>query len=263
MQTGISTACLYPEKLENSLEKLISLGFRTFEVFLNTWSEFQPPYIEKLKETTEKRGCRICSIHPYTSGYESCLLFSNYERRFLDSVGFYEEYFRAARDLGASFVVLHGQRDYQNSSIPEEEYIDRYAYLYSRAKTFGILLAQENVNRFRSEDPAFIRRMRSRLQDECAFVLDIKQAVRAGKDPFDMCAAMGERLLHIHINDHTATEDCLLPGRGDMDYPRLFKMLRGFDYKGECIIEVYRKNFSVDSELKESGVFVDNLLVNF
>lgn len=88
MQTGISTACLYPEKLENSLEKLISLGFRTFEVFLNTWSEFQPPYIEKLKETTEKRGCRICSIHPYTSGYESCLLFSNYERRFWTALVF-------------------------------------------------------------------------------------------------------------------------------------------------------------------------------
>ena len=163
MQTGISTACLYPEPLEASFRTLTSMQFRTFEVFFNTWSEFQPSFITLLRRIAKEQNCRILSVHPYTSGYESCLLFSNYERRFLDSVSFYEEYFRAARDLGASFVVLHGQRDYQNSSISEEEYIDRYAYLNRRAKTFGVTLAQENVNRFRSEDPAFIRRMRRRL----------------------------------------------------------------------------------------------------
>lgn len=263
MQTGISTACLYPEPLEASLKTLAAMRFQTFEVFFNTWSEFQPPFIESLRRITAAYNCRIRSVHPYTSGYESCLLFSNYERRFLDSAGFYEEYFRAARELGADFVVLHGQRDYQNSSISEEEYIDRYAYLNGRAKAFGVTLAQENVNRFRSEAPDFIRRMRRRLQDECSFVFDIKQAVRAGQDPFEMCSAMGERLVHVHINDHTEKEDCLLPGRGGMDYPRLFQMLHSFGYTGEFIIEVYRKNFTELQELTDARDFLNELVSKF
>ena len=240
MQTGISTACLYPEPLEASFRTLTSMQFRTFEVFFNTWSEFQPSFITLLRRIAKEQNCRILSVHPYTSGYESCLLFSNYERRFLDSVSFYEEYFRAARDLGASFVVLHGQRDYQNSSISEE-----------------------NVNRFRSEDPAFIRRMRRRLQDDCSFVFDIKQAVRAGQDPFEMCSAMGERLVHIHINDHTESEDCLLPGCGRMDYMRLLSMLRSFGYGGEVIIEVYRKNFTELQELEKARNFLNTLFSNY
>ena len=263
MKKGISTACLYPEPLEASFRTLTSMQFRTFEVFFNTWSEFQPSFITLLRRIAKEQNCRILSVHPYTSGYESCLLFSNYERRFLDSVSFYEEYFRAARDLGASFVVLHGQRDYQNSSISEEEYIDRYAYLNRRAKTFGVTLAQENVNRFRSEDPAYIRRMRRRLQDDCSFVFDIKQAVRAGQDPFEMCSAMGERLVHIHINDHTESEDCLLPGCGRMDYMRLLSMLRSFGYGGEVIIEVYRKNFTELQELEKARNFLNTLFSNY
>lgn len=263
MQTGISTACLYPETVESSLETLVSLGFRTFEVFLNTCSEMTPDFLQRLKTISGGAGGSIRSVHPFTSAFEGFLLFSNYERRFLDGVRFYEEYFRAAQLLGASIVVLHGQKDYRNSSISEEEYIDRYAHLYSVAKGYGITLAQENVNRFRSEDPAFIRRMRRRLGEGCAFVLDIKQAVRAGQDPFEMCAAMGERLVHVHINDNTGGEDCLLPGQGTMDYARLTALLRSFRYQGDFIIEIYSRNFAKLEEFCAAKRFIDEFLQNF
>ena len=36
---GISTACLYPLETENALDRLLQLGFRRFEVFLNSFSE--------------------------------------------------------------------------------------------------------------------------------------------------------------------------------------------------------------------------------
>ena len=76
---------------------------------------------------------------------------------------------------------------------------------------------------------------------ECAFVFDVKQAVRAGKDPYEMLCAMGEQLVHVHINDNTPQEDCLLPGRGIMDYERLRKMLQSFSYNSCILLEVYQK----------------------
>lgn len=260
MQVGISTACLYPMELEQSLSTLLSMDFRLFEVFLNTFSELSPVYLKELKKHADAYGARIKSVHPFTSGYEGFLLFSEYERRFRDSLEFYKQYFEAANLLGAEIVVLHGQRDYQYSKLTKEDYFERYAALYALGKSYGVTLAQENVNQFRSETPTFISQMRSYLRDTCAFVCDIKQAVRAGQDPYAVCAAMGERLIHIHINDNTPQSDCLLPGCGAMDYDRFRRLVADFGYQGDLIIEVYRSNFKNLQEICVARSVVERLI---
>lgn len=252
MQIGISTACFYPEALENGFEKLLNCGFRFFEVFVNTFSELHHPYLDQLKIQAESRGAKILSLHPFTSGYESFLLFSAYERRFEDSMEFYRQYFEAAAFLGAEILVLHGQRKERAGDIPEEIYFERYHRLFELGKTYGVTLAQENVNAFCSENPEFLHRMRSYLHEDCAFVLDLKQAVRSNHDPFETCAQMGEQLVHIHLNDHKPGKDCLLPGQGITDYGRLMRQLKRQNYKGNLIIEVYRKNFGSRQDLIEA-----------
>ncbi len=51
---------------------------------------------------------------------------------------------------------------------------------------------RKNVNAFRSQDCGFIRNMREYLKEDASFVLDVKQAVRSGRDPYEMCEAMGK-----------------------------------------------------------------------
>lgn len=260
MRSGISTACLYPMELEKALPVLISMDFRLFEIFINTFSEMKRDYVNELKKIAEESGSTIKSVHPFTSGFESFLLFSDYERRFQDGLDFYKRYFETANLLGAEILVLHGQRAEKRGQVPEESYFEHYARLFELGKSFGVTVAQENVNLFRSEDPGFIARMKEALKESCAFVLDIKQAVRAGKDPFVMCSAMGERLVHIHINDNTPQSDCLLPGAGNMDYGALKKMLCGFGYSGDFIIEVYRRSFGNLEELLPAKKTVELLI---
>lgn len=260
MRSGISTACLYPMELEKALPTLISMDFRLFEIFINTFSELQQDYLKELKRMLTDSGSTVKSIHPFTSGFESFLLFSDYERRFSDGLEFYKQYFAAANFLGAEIVVLHGQRDDKHSRITEEDYFEHYARLFALGKTFGITVAQENVNLFRSDDPDFITRMREFLKDDCAFVLDIKQAVRAGKDPYVMCDAMGDRIVHVHINDNNRYSDCLLPGYGTMDFQALKQQLDGFGYTGDLIIEVYRRSFYELGELEHAKQTVDALI---
>lgn len=257
---GISTACLYPQETARSLAELAGLEFRLFEIFFNTYGELRRDYLTNLKSILDSSGSSVKSVHPFTSGFESVMFFSDYDSRFTDSIDFYRKYFDAAAYLGAKILVLHGQRDYLYSALSEEEYFERYALLYEAGRRSGIQVAQENVNRFRSEDPGFIRRMREYLGEGCCFVFDIKQAVRAGKDPFDMCRAMGNQLIHVHMNDNNGASDCLLPGKGTMDYARLMKMLAEFGYDGDIIIEVYRKNFRTMEQLRECKHFVENLV---
>lgn len=249
LKIGISTACLYPALLEKSLAKLLELGFRHFEFFINTFSELEPSYVKSLAHMLQEYHATARSVHPFTSGYESLLLFSGYERRFEDTLEFYKHYFEAANLLGAKLLVLHGQRIEKQGDLTAQSYFEHYHRLLETSRAFGVTTAQENVNLFRSSDPAFLRSMRTYLHNDCAFVLDIKQSVRAGFSPFETCAAMGEQLVHIHINDNKSGKTCLLPGCGEMDYTRLMQQLVKQGFTGDCIIEVYRASFHALSEL--------------
>lgn len=263
MHTGISTACLYPAQIEDSLQTLLELGFDRFEFFINTFSELEPAFVRGLARSLRAYGATAKSLHPFTSGYESFLLFSGYERRFEDALEFYKRYFEAAGLLGASILVLHGQRIEKAGDMDAAAYYEHYHRLYQLGQRFGITVAQENVNRFRSSSPEFLAGMRRYLHGACAFVLDIKQAVRAGEDPYQTCAAMGERLVHVHINDHAPGESCLLPGRGVTDYARLMRQLAALGFPGDLIIEVYRQNFSGGSDLLQAKGYVESLQKRF
>lgn len=260
MTAGVSTACLYPMETIDVLKNLLQNGVKCVEIFFNTFSEIQKPYTTEIRNVLGEYGARVKSIHPFTSGYEPYLIFSDYEKRYKETVEFYRHYFECAAYIGAEVVVLHGDRKTQLNGISDEQYFERFAQLANVGKEYGVTLAQENVNAFRSQHPAFIRKMREYLGDEASFVLDIKQAVRSGNNPDEMCQAMGHRLVHIHINDNDSNHDCLLPGKGTTDYKRIFDILKNNQYTGDFIVEVYRSDFSELSELINSYTFVKSLI---
>ena len=253
MNIGISTACLYPMETEKALELLINNHVSLFEIFFNTISEIQPDFIKNLKNIVTSSGGRVKSVHPFTSGYEPYLLFTNYERRYKDTLEFYKNYFNAAGELGAEIVVIHGDRKTsETGGISNKEYFDKFGELSEIGKSFGITLAQENVNAFRSHSPKFLREMKEYLGDRAKFVLDIKQGVRSGHDPLEVCDAMGDGVVHLHINDNNNGSDCLLPGYGETSYEQLFNVMKKHHYSGDAVIEVYRSSYGDIHELVQS-----------
>ena len=66
--------------------------------------------------------------------------------------------------------------------------------------------------------------------------------------------------LHVHINDNKPGADCLLPGRGVMDFRALKRQMAQFGYDGDFIIEVYRRNFIHLDELRCSKQFIETLI---
>lgn len=260
MRAGVSTACLYPMETADVLRRLLENGVDCFEIFFNTFSEIQNDYTSTLLNMLSEYNASVKSIHPFTSGYEPYLIFTDYEKRYLETLEFYRYYFFCAAHLGAKIVVLHGDRKTYLNGISDELYFERFAKLAEIGREYGVTLAQENVNLFRSQNPAFIRKMRDYLGDDASFVFDIKQAVRSHNDPYEMCEAMGENLVHIHINDNDENNDCLLPGKGKTDYKRIFDILKSNNYSGDFIIEVYRSNFAKLNELIDSYQYVQKLI---
>lgn len=49
MQCGISTSCFYPQETAEALSALRGAGVETVEIFLNTFSELELSYTERLR----------------------------------------------------------------------------------------------------------------------------------------------------------------------------------------------------------------------
>lgn len=254
MNFGISTACTYPEHTEKAVKMLCDNGVGNIEIFFNSACETEGKIFSEIEKIVKSNGTNVTSIHPFTSGFEPFMLFSDYERRFSDGLEYMKRYFDCANHLGAKIVVLHGDRaDRQNQ---DDRYIERYHRLYTAARREGVYLAQENVSRCRSRDLEFIRKMSQQLGEEVRFVLDFKQARRSQVPWQKLADAMGDKIIHLHLNDYDENHDCLLAGQGVCDFNKMLSCLVGKGFKGDGVIEVYRQNYKDYSELIQSLKFL-------
>jgi len=250
MKIGASTACLYPMITERALSTLVDLGIRDLEIFFNTSSELEKSYIKGLKRILRSGGCRVHSVHPYSSGMEPFMFFSNYERRFTDMMDDYQRYFYACRQLGASIVVIHG--DKLPGEKADEKYFERFNMIMDCGKKFGVTVAQENVNLHRSQSPEFLQRMKEWIGPDLKFVFDVKQAVRANYNPYYFAEKLGDAIIHVHVSDNNHSNTCMLPGKGVMDYAKLKSVLEQNGCDPTWVVEVYRKNFEEPQELVDA-----------
>lgn len=250
MHIGASTSNLYPMLTEDALGALLSMGFRAVEVFLNTPSEATPAFARGLRRQAEAAGAHITSVHSHCSLAEPFGLFSRYERRFLDYLDIYRGLFSAAAEMGARYLVLHGDRA-DNPTLSPEEFAARYAMLFDAGQEHGVTLLQENVVRYRAQSPEFVRQMRTLLGEKAQFVLDLKQCRRAGVPVHEMIDAMGDALRHVHASDADAAHDCLMPGAGTVDFAPIFQQLRRVGFDGDVMLELYRHNFGDERELRQ------------
>ena len=244
MQIGISSSCFYPLETEKSLVRVGETGAKLTEVFVNSPSELDKSFLKELNLIKNFYGMEIKSLHPFMSFGEGYYIFSDYKRRFTDSLEMYSRFFEATAEIGAKLFVLHGAKILV---IDKEEYAERLFLLGERAKSFGVSVAHENVVDYVGQDPDFMLYLKNRLSDDFKMVLDLKQARRAKVDPFEFIRKIGENIVHVHVSDFRNGEDCLPPGEGNFDFTKLFRELNG--YEGSYIIELYTHNFDSDKQI--------------
>ncbi len=257
MMIGASTSNFYPAPLEDALDTVLAAGFRNVEIFLNAPSEATPAFADGLKCRCDAAGAVVSAVHPYSSFMEPFFLFAPYERRADDGFEMYKPQFEAAARLGAPLLILHGAKPlYQ---LSDEKLLERYERLYDLGRSFGVTLAQENVNKFSSAELSYLHSMKTALGEKAKFVFDIKQSGRCGLDPLQVIETMGDAIVHVHISDRDATCDCLPPGDGTRDFKAVLQALRRVGYDGVLMLELYRPNFESAEDLKRSRAFLEEI----
>jgi sugar phosphate isomerase/epimerase len=260
MNIGLSSASFYPEvNTEDSIKLMTEIGFNSGEIFLNTPSEYEEDFINRLIEETQKYNFKVYSIHSCSSQYEP-FIFDKYKRRRDDMLKYYRKLCRAAKLLGANCYTFHGMR-FDNFNKMDKNFIaDVYNELTYISMEEGIKLAQENVSWCMSANLEFIKFLNESVKYPLYYTLDIKQAYKAFIEPEKYIEVMGRNIANFHVNDRDEKHICMLPGEGTVDYKKIVSKLEGMEYDGMAIIEVYRENYTNYVELCEARSFLTHFL---
>ncbi len=250
IRAGVSTACFYPKLLEEAVYDLAVNGINHTEIFINADCELTKPYISGLADTLKRFEVSCRSLHPYTCPLEPMLFFSGYKRRLADGIEYYKKYFNAMNLLDAKIFVFHGNK--KLAQLSPENYCECYSKLVETGKQFGVTVAQENVSRCQSGSLEFMSRMAEIMDNDAKFVLDTKQAVRAGENSFDIVKKLQGKVIHIHISDHGEMGDCLQIGKGRFNIKQLLNLISREEYDVSIMLELYRNNFDGISDIVEN-----------
>lgn len=261
MRCGISTACFFPEEMLDAIRQVIETGAPVTEIFLNTFSELEEGFIQKLEKIVLDSGIRVASIHPFTSMMEGFFFASHYKGRMADGLALYKKYFEIASRLGADKLVFHGDHRINMELFSARLYARNFKTLAALGREYGVTLCHENVYYCRLAEVEDVQLLAPMLGKDAAFVLDTKQVQRAGNSVKAMVEAMGEGIRHVHISDFAEGDDCLPPGQGGFGFSGLIGSLLKLGYEGDLVIEVYRDNFTQSDDLRAAMEYINALLV--
>ena len=261
MRLGLTSAAFYGRlETEDAAARLLEYPIGCCEIFLETRSEYSGSFGAAVRERLGGLPCR--SIHAKGTQFEGDLFGASARQR-QDAFQILEGVLDCGQALGAGVYVFHGQPDYRGGLHPQG--IPRLGETVNRicemAEERGILLAWENVSWCvlkHPEDAVYFREACPGL----SFVLDIKQAVQAGEDPFAFLPAMGGRLVHVHVLDLEPSGGPCLPGRGIFDFRKLRRELDAMDYQGDVILEPYAAQAEDEHALRESICYLRSVFCN-
>lgn len=258
MEVGISTASFFNQMdIEDAVVDLGAHGVSLCELFLNSFCEYEPEFIELLAGRMQAAGVSAFSVHPMSTQFEP-LLFSLHHRQREDAWRLYERVLQSAKKLGATHYVLHGAANLSGAAknLQLERLVPIFGDLMALAASYGVVLTLENVSWCLFRSPAFGAELQQRLGGALRFTLDVKQAIRAGYSPLDFIDAVGPGIVNLHLCDAAITQDgsyaLKMPGKGEVDFTAIAAALRVHSYAGPAFIEVYSDMYRDLSEIYES-----------
>lgn len=256
MVAGISTGCLYPKALEDSLYDLAVNGAGAVCIAVNTRSELKKSFAHGAANLLRHFDMDCPVVSGFSAETDQLMLFSDYQRRVSDVLEYYKLYFNFMSTVGARIFVFDGPR----AGCKTELFCERYLMLCETAAQFGVTPALRNVNHWQSGSLSFLRELRNALGNRLSFVLDTKQAVRSRETPFAFLEAAGESVRAVMISDSGELGDCLPIGKGRFRFRDFFSRLEELSPDCAVILDLYRSSFHGTAELISGYNILSNMI---
>ena len=250
-RVGLSTSSVYPESTAHAFSWAASVGYEAVEVMVGIDALSQQT--SAVKQLMEHHGIPICAIHAPT------LLFT--QRVWgLEPWGKLERSAEMAAEVGAEVVVVHPpfrwQREYAR------DFLNGIAAL---EESTGIAFAVENMYPWRASSrrhlEMYLPGWDPSAEPYANTTIDLSHAAIAQTDPVALAERLGDRLRHIHLTDGTdsASDEHLVPGRGDIGAAEFLHHLARTGFAGEVVLEINTRRCKTraerEADLRESLEF--------
>lgn len=255
MDIGISTASLFKRQYnEDSLITLNELDARVVEIFLGSYCEYTSEFANLLKE--RKGNLKVHSIHTLNTHFEP-QLFADNPRAINDAYKILENCLNTANTLGAKNYTLHGIARFKKDILYNNYDVigKKFEKLNDFCSSKGINLCLENVEWAYYNHVGFYTQILKYCKN-LKTCLDVKQARVSGDSYVDYINEMQNSIQTVHLSDVDDLGKICVPGKGVFDFDDLFKRLRGVNFDGAMLIEVYSNNYGEISELKDGLNFL-------
>jgi sugar phosphate isomerase/epimerase len=243
LRLGLSSGALYPHVASEDAPTVAArLGLVDLEVMLQTPGEYEGAVIRALRINAAAAGVHVHSLHTWQDLHR---VLDPYPRRAREGVERFRRALAAAVEVEATALVWHGptRRDVQVAD-GWERFLAITAELATECAAAGVRLAIENVSWGALPDVRAVTSFVARLPEidpggAIGFTFDPFQAAEAGANPFMILAAMGDRVVDVHLSDHREGDPAarhLPPGDGDLPWPALLRAIAGV-YAGPLMVE--------------------------
>lgn len=255
---AVSTACLYPKTVEESLYDLALNDINNVEIHFSAPIEAEKIVAHRLKDIMQRFEINCDITSSFLSEFDPILLFSEYKRKRESYYEYSKHVFSASAELGAKYYIFQGCRE--NTIKDFDFYIEVYSNLQEIAKSFGISILQENVYGYESSKTRSLRILKTKLGSNFEMILDLKQAARQGKNPLLYLSTMGKDIKAVHISDSSEYGDGLLPGKGRFDFKTFIPSVIRKNPNIIFIIDVSKAKFQSTSELEASCKLIKSFI---
>ncbi|MET9328370.1 sugar phosphate isomerase/epimerase [Tsukamurella sp. NPDC003166] len=243
---GLSTASVYPEKLEDAFRYAAEVGYDGVELMV--WHESASQDIGCVAGLSMRYDMPVLSVHA------PCLLIS--QRVWgSDPLAKLGRAVTAAEDLGASTVVVHPPFRWQRRYA--EHFVDLVSELEDGSDVavavenmfplrFDVFRRSESVERLkRRGNPgtavsAFAPSIDPTDVGYTNYTLDLSHTATAGVDALALMDRMGDGLRHLHLTDGfgAAVDEHLVPGHGTQPAAEVCRRLTASGFDGHVILEI-------------------------
>lgn len=259
MKIGLSTATFFGKEVTEDTFKIIqSMDISVCEVFMTTFSEYRTEFASLINQ--RKGNVEIYSVHSLTTHFEP-MLFNMAERTRNDAFEILKMFLKNAQTIGAKSYTFHGPTMLRKIpyNLNYDDLGNKINNLIEFVESFGLELSYENVHWAYFNAPKFFVEIKARCP-KLFCTMDIKQAMQSGLTYSEFLPVMADRLNNVHISDFDSNGNICVPGKGIVDFRRLFAMLRDCGYDKNLMLELYSKNYNNYDELYASLEYLKNIL---
>ncbi|WP_219413168.1 sugar phosphate isomerase/epimerase family protein [Pseudonocardia nigra] len=246
---ALSTASVYPERVEAAFELAAELGYDGVELMV--WTDPVSQDVPAVARLAERYGVPVLAVHA------PCLVVT--QRVWgADPIGRIRRSVAAAAALDARTVVLHPPFRWQR------RYAEEFAAEVARAgEHAGVALAVENmfpVVRGRVRSVPYSPGFDPTEVGHAHYTLDLSHTAAAGSDALAMLDRMGQSLTHVHLADGSGAprDEHLVPGRGNQPCAEVCERLTERGFGGVVVIEVSTRRCRTRQE--RTAVLAESLL---